>query len=170
MIRKERAGEYLGRTVQVIPHLTDEIKSRIYGIAKQDEADIVICEIGGTVGDIEGQPYLEAIRQIRRELGPENAMFIHVTLLPHVGTSGETKTKPTQHSVRELRDVGIQPDVLVCRTQYPLSADMREKLSLFCDVAPEAIIEAMDTEIVYELPLIMEQQGLGSLGLPPARA
>ncbi len=163
VIRKERAGEYLGRTVQVIPHLTDEIKSRIYVIAQQDEADIVICEIGGTVGDIEGQPYLETIRQIRREVGPDNAMFIHVTLLPHVGTSGETKTKPTQHSVRELRDVGIQPDVLVCRTQYPLSQDMREKLSLFCDVPAEAIIEAMDSDNIYELPLVMEQQGLGSL-------
>ncbi len=163
VIRKERAGEYLGRTVQVIPHLTDEIKSRLYGIAEQDKADVVICEIGGTVGDIEGQPYIEAIRQVRREVGPGNALFVHVTLLPHVGSSGETKTKPTQHSVRELRNMGIQPDILVCRTHWPLSPEMRDKLSLFCDVAPEAIIEAVDTEIVYELPLILEQQGLGNL-------
>jgi CTP synthase len=163
VIRKERAGEYLGRTVQVIPHLTDEIKSHIYGIAAQDEAEVVICEIGGTVGDIEGQPYLEAIRQMRRELGFENTLYIHVTLLPHVGSSGETKTKPTQHSVRELRNIGIQPDLLVCRSHTPLSQEMREKLSLFCDVAPEAIVEAMDTDIVYELPLTFEEQGLGDL-------
>ena len=163
VIRKERAGEYLGRTVQVIPHLTDEIKSRIYGIAEHDAADVVICEIGGTVGDIEGQPFLEAIRQMRREQGYENTLYIHVTLLPHVGPSGETKTKPTQHSVRELRNIGIQPDLLLCRTQTPLSQDMRDKLSLFCDVAPEAIIEALDTDIVYELPLTFEQQGLGDL-------
>jgi CTP synthase len=163
VIRKERAGEYLGRTVQVIPHLTDEIKSRIYGIAEHDAAEIVICEIGGTVGDIEGQPFLEAIRQMRRELGYENTLYIHVTLLPHVGSSGETKTKPTQHSVSALRSIGIQPDLLLCRTHTPLSQEMRDKLSLFCDVAPEGIIEALDTDIVYELPLTFEEQGLGAL-------
>lgn len=168
VIRKERAGEYLGRTVQVIPHLTDEIKRRIHEIAEADKADVVICEIGGTVGDIEGQPYLEAIRQMgqdlkRDEKGFENALYIHVTLLPHVGASGETKTKPTQHSVRELRSIGIQPDVLVCRSASPVTDDMREKLSLFCDVPREAIIEALDTGNVYELPLTFEQQGLGDL-------
>jgi CTP synthase len=168
VIRRERAGEYLGRTVQVIPHLTDEIKRRIREIADADRADVVICEIGGTVGDIEGQPYLEAIRQMGQDLkrddkGFENTLYIHVTLLPHVGASGETKTKPTQHSVRELRSIGIQPDVLVCRSASPVTDDMREKLGLFCDVPREGIIEALDTDIVYELPLILEQQGLGDL-------
>jgi CTP synthase len=163
VIRKERAGEYLGQTVQVIPHLTDEIKLRISGIAEQDQADIAIIEIGGTVGDIEGQPFLEAVRQMRRELGPENSLFIHVTLIPYVGPSGESKTKPTQHSVRELRNIGIQPDVLLCRSRRPLSKEMREKLSLFCDVAPEAVIEGLDTDSVYELPLTFEDQGFGGL-------
>ena len=163
VIRKERAGEYLGQTVQVIPHLTDHIKSQIRAIAKQDAADIAIIEIGGTVGDIEGQPFLEAIRQMRRELGPENGLFIHVTLIPYVGPSGESKTKPTQHSVRELRNIGIQPDILLCRSRRPLSKEMREKLSLFCDVAPEAVIEGLDTESIYGLPLIFEKQGFGSL-------
>jgi CTP synthase len=163
VIRKERAGEYLGQTVQVIPHITDEIKSRVYGLAEQDSADIAITEIGGTVGDIEGQPFLEAIRQVRRELGAENTLFIHVTLIPYVGPSGESKTKPTQHSVRELRNIGIQPDILLCRSRRPLSKEMRDKLSLFCDVAPEAVIEGLDTESIYELPLIFEEQGFGSL-------
>ena len=163
VIRKERAGEYLGQTVQVIPHVTDEIKSRVYGLAEQESADIAITEIGGTVGDIEGQPFLEAIRQMRRELGAENTLFIHVTLIPYVGPSGESKTKPTQHSVRELRNIGIQPDILLCRSRRPLSQEMRDKLSLFCDVAPEAVIEGLDTESIYELPLIFEEQGFGSL-------
>jgi CTP synthase len=163
VIQKERAGEYLGQTVQVIPHLTDHIKSRIRAIAKQDSADIAIIEIGGTVGDIEGQPFLEAIRQMRRELGAGNSLFIHVTLIPYVGPSGESKTKPTQHSVRELRNIGIQPDILLCRTTRPLTKEMRDKLSLFCDVAPEAVIEGLDTKSIYELPLIFERQGFGSL-------
>jgi CTP synthase len=163
VIRKERAGEYLGQTVQVIPHLTDEIKSRIYGLAEVTDADVTIVEIGGTVGDIEGQPFLEAIRQMRREVGPGNAIFLHVTLIPYVGPSGESKTKPTQHSVRELRNIGIQPDILLCRTRRPLSKEMRDKLGLFCDVSPEAIIEGLDTESIYELPLIFEEQGLGRL-------
>ncbi|UCC68953.1 MAG: CTP synthase [Armatimonadota bacterium] len=163
VIRKERAGEYLGQTVQVIPHLTDEIKSRVYELAEQGETDVLITEIGGTVGDIEGQPFLEAIRQMRRELGAENTLFIHVTLIPYVGPSGESKTKPTQHSVRELRNIGIQPDILLCRSRRQLSKEMREKLSLFCDVAPEAVIEGLDTESIYELPLIFEDQGFGSL-------
>ena len=163
VIRKERAGEYLGQTVQVIPHLTDEIKSRIYGVAQSSGADAVITEIGGTVGDIEGQPFLEAIRQMRRELGPDNALSLHVTLIPYIGPSGESKTKPTQHSVRELRNIGIQPDILLCRSRRPLSKEMRDKISLFCDVAPEAVIEGLDTESIYELPLIFEEQGLGRL-------
>jgi CTP synthase len=163
VIRKERAGEYLGQTVQVIPHLTDHIKSQIREIAKQDKADIAIIEVGGTVGDIEGQPFLEAIRQLRRELGMENSVFIHVTLIPFVGPSKESKTKPTQHSVRDLRNIGIQPDILLARTTRPLTKEMREKLSLFCDVAPEAVIEGLDTETIYELPLIFEKQGLGNL-------
>jgi len=163
VIRKERAGEYLGQTVQVIPHLTDCIKGQIRKIAKESGADIAIIEIGGTVGDIEGQPFLEAIRQMRRELGHENSLFIHVTLIPYVGPSGESKTKPTQHSVRELRNIGIQPDILLCRSRRPLSKEMREKLSLFCDVAPEAVIEGLDTESIYELPLIFEKQGFGAL-------
>ncbi|MBE9566095.1 MAG: CTP synthase [Proteobacteria bacterium] len=163
VIRKERGGEYLGQTVQVIPHVTEEIKSHIRGVAQQGSAAVAITEIGGTVGDIEGQPFLEAIRQMRRELGAENTLYIHVTLIPHLGTTGELKTKPTQHSVRELRNIGIQPDILLCRTRSPLSKEMREKLSLFCDVAPEAIIEGLDTESVYELPLIFEEQGFGRL-------
>ncbi len=163
VIRKERAGEYLGQTVQVIPHLTDEIKSQVHGLAEQESADVTITEVGGTVGDIEGQPFLEAIRQMRRELGADNTLFIHVTLIPFVGPSGESKTKPTQHSVRELRNIGIQPDILLCRSRRPLSQEMRDKLSLFCDVAPEAVIEGLDTESIYELPLIFEEQGFGSL-------
>jgi CTP synthase len=163
VIRRERAGEYLGKTVQVIPHLTDQIKSGIREVGKRASADLVITEIGGTVGDIEGQPFLEAIRQMRRELGHENTLFIHVTLIPYVGPSGESKTKPTQHSVRELRNMGIQPDILLCRCRRPLSKEMRDKLSLFCDVAPEAIIEGLDTESIYELPLIFEEQGFGDL-------
>jgi len=163
VIRKERAGEYLGQTVQVIPHVTDEIKSRIYGAAAAASAEVAITEIGGTVGDIEGQPFLEAIRQMRRELGVQNTLYIHVTLIPYVGPSGESKTKPTQHSVRELRNIGIQPDILLCRSRRPLSKEMRDKLSLFCDVAPEAVIEGLDTESIYELPLIFEAQGFGRL-------
>ncbi len=163
VIRKERAGEYLGQTVQVIPHLTDHIKQKIREIAKETGADIAIIEIGGTVGDIEGQPFLEAIRQMRRELGPDNSLFIHVTLIPYVGPSGESKTKPTQHSVRELRNIGIQPDILLCRTRRPMSKEMKDKLSLFCDVAPEAVIEGLDTDSIYELPLIFENQGFGAL-------
>jgi CTP synthase len=163
VIRKERAGEYLGQTVQVIPHLTDCIKSQIRALAKQDSPDVAIIEIGGTVGDIEGQPFLEAIRQMRREGGAGNSLFIHVTLIPYVGPSGESKTKPTQHSVRELRNIGIQPDILLCRTRRPLSKEMREKLSLFCDVDKDAVIEGLDTDSIYELPLVFEKQGFGNL-------
>jgi len=163
VIAKERRGDYLGNTVQVIPHITDEIKERIRLAARSDNADVAIVEIGGTVGDIEGQPFLEAIRQMRRDVGEENVAYVHVTLIPYVGPAGESKTKPTQHSVRELRSIGIHPDVLICRARRPLSAEMRHKISLFCDVPKEAVIEGLDTESIYELPLIFEQQGLAQL-------
>ncbi|MHB9133806.1 MAG: CTP synthase [Armatimonadota bacterium] len=162
VIRKERRGDYLGQTVQVIPHITNEIKERIRLVAERDNADVVIVEIGGTVGDIESLPFLEAIRQMRKDEGYENTLYLHVTLVPKVGPSGESKTKPTQHSVRELRNIGIHPDVLVCRTTSPLSADMREKIALFCDVPNSAVFESIDTDTVYALPLIFEEQGLST--------
>ncbi|HEY3376663.1 MAG TPA: CTP synthase [Armatimonadota bacterium] len=162
VIRKERRGDYLGQTVQVIPHITNEIKDRIRVVAERDNADVVIVEIGGTVGDIESQPFLEAIRQMRKDEGYENTLYIHVTLVPQVGPSGESKTKPTQHSVREMRSIGIHPDVLVCRCTRPLSTEMREKIALFCDVPNSAVIESIDTPTVYALPLIFEEQGLAT--------
>jgi CTP synthase len=163
VIRKERDGDYyLGQTVQVIPHITDEIKDRIKTYA--EDKDVCIVEIGGTVGDIEGLPFLEAIRQLRTDVGPGNVCYIHVTLIPWLPTVGELKTKPTQHSVQELRRVGISPDILVARTSYPLTLDIRKKLSLFCDLPPNAIIEAVDTErSLYEIPMAMEEQGIGDL-------
>jgi len=163
VIARERHGDYLGKTVQVIPHVTDEIKQRIFEPAERDHADIAIVEIGGTVGDIEGQPFLEAIRQMKSQVGPGNVMYVHVTLIPFVGPAGESKSKPTQHSVRELRNIGIQPDLLICRSRMPLSEDMREKISLFCDVPLSAVIEGLDTESIYELPLIFERQGLAKM-------
>ncbi|MDW8290857.1 MAG: CTP synthase, partial [Armatimonadota bacterium] len=171
VISKERRGDYLGATVQVIPHITNEIQERIVLVGKEHNADVVIAEIGGTVGDIEGLPFLEAIRQFKKRAGAENVMYIHVTLIPFVGPWGEVKTKPTQHSVIKLREIGIQPDVLVCRTKVPLSDEMKEKISLFCDVEKEAVIEAMDTETIYEIPLRLEECGLANLvvrrlGLP----
>jgi CTP synthase len=161
VIRKERDGDYyLGQTVQVIPHITDEIKDRIRTYA--GDKDICLVEIGGTVGDIEGLPFLEAIRQLRTDVGPENVCYIHVTLIPWLPTVGELKTKPTQHSVQELRRVGISPDILVARTSYALTADIKSKLSLFCDLPSSAIIEAVDAESsLYEIPLAMEEQGIG---------
>jgi CTP synthase (UTP-ammonia lyase) len=141
VLTKERRGEYLGSTVQVIPHITNEIKQRVYDVAKADGADVVITEIGGTVGDIESQPFLEAIRQVKKEVGKNDTLYIHVTLLPYISAAGELKTKPTQHSVKELRAIGIQPDILVCRTEKPISKEMKEKIAMFCDVAPEAVIE-----------------------------
>ncbi|HIE50162.1 MAG TPA: CTP synthase [Armatimonadetes bacterium] len=165
VIRKERAGEYLGGTVQVIPHITDEIKRLIRLVAKRQQADVAIVEVGGTVGDIESLPFLEALRQFRQDVGPENVLYIHVTLVPFVGPRREIKTKPTQHSVRELRSVGIQPDILICRTKLPLTEEQRYKISLFCDTPDEAVIEGLDTEEVYEIPLIFERQGLGRLVL-----
>ena len=177
VIRKERDGNYyLGHTVQVIPHITDEIKTRIRLCARKYEADICIVEIGGTVGDIEGQPFLEAIRQMRIDEGPQNVCYIHVTLVPFVNTVGELKTKPTQHSVRELRSVGIQPDIIVARTPKPMTKVEREKLALFCNVPASSVIENQDTEgSLYEIPLTLEAQGLGDLvtrtvGLEPRTA
>ena len=161
VIDAERRGDYLGATVQVIPHVTNEIKRGITELAKQQEADFVIAEIGGTVGDIESLPFLEAIRQMRTDVGMENTMYVHVTLVPQVGPWGEVKTKPTQHSVYKLREIGISPDVLVCRTEVPLPQDVKEKISLFCGVPPEAVVESMNVETIYEVPLAYEEAGLG---------
>ena len=163
VIAKERRGDYLGNTVQVIPHITDEIKERIRAAAEQDNADVAIVEIGGTVGDIEGQPFLEAIREIKAEAGESNIIYVHVTLIPYLGPAAESKTKPTQHSVRELRNIGIQPDVLVCRARRPLTAEMKKKISLFCGVDKEAVIENLDAESIYEIPMILERQGMADL-------
>ncbi len=163
VIRKERRGEFLGGTVQVIPHITDEIKNRIKLCAEKAGADIAIIEIGGTVGDIEGLPFLEAIRQFRKDAGAQNVMYVHVTLIPSVGPWGELKTKPTQHSVIKLREIGIQPDVLICRSKSAMSRDMKDKISLFCDVEREAVIEARDADTIYEIPLKFEEDGLSDL-------
>ncbi len=161
VIAKERRGDFLGGTVQVIPHITNEIKERIRRVEKLDGgADVVITEIGGTVGDIESQPFLEAIRQLRLELGPENAIFIHLTLVPYIEAAGELKTKPTQHSVRVLREIGIQPDLLFCRTQRRLTKEIKAKIGLFCNVAPHAVIEARDVDSIYEVPLLFRRQGV----------
>jgi CTP synthase len=171
VIGKERRGDYLGKTVQVIPHVTNEIKERVVHYGRSTGADIVIAEVGGTVGDIEGLPFLEAIRQMKRDAGPGNVLFVHVTLIPYVGPWGEVKTKPTQHSVMRLREVGIAPDVLVCRTKLPLDQDQRDKIALFCDVTPDAVIEAVDTETIYSIPVTFEEEGFAELvvrrlGLP----
>jgi CTP synthase len=163
VLRKERKGEYLGSTVQVIPHITNEIKARIRSVAKATDTDIVITEIGGTVGDIESQPFLEAIRQFRREVGPENVIYLHVTLVPFIDTAGELKTKPTQHSVNELRRIGIHPDVLVCRSTEPLAREIREKIALFADVDVDAVITNPDVADVYLVPLALQDQGLDEL-------
>lgn len=161
IIKKERQGEFLGKTVQVIPHVTDEIKKAFAAVAKVN--DIVIAEIGGTVGDIEGQPFLESIRQMRLELGKENTLFIHLTLVPFIKTSGELKTKPTQHSVRELRAIGIQPDIILCRTERPLNQDIKAKISLFTNVPLEAVITAKDVENIYEIPLLYAREELDTI-------
>jgi CTP synthase len=158
IIKKERRGDYLGKTVQVIPHVTDEIKNAFYSVAGNN--DIVIVEIGGTVGDIESQPFLEAIRQMRLSLGIENTLFIHLTLIPFIATSGELKTKPTQHSVKELRAIGIQPDILLCRTRHELPAELKAKIALFTNVPLEAVITAMDVPSVYDIPLNFADEGL----------
>ena len=161
VIEAERRGDYLGATVQVIPHVTNEIKRQIIDVGKQQEADVVLAEIGGTVGDIESLPFLEAIRQLRKDMGRENTLFVHVTLIPQVGPWHEIKTKPTQHSVIKLREIGISPDMLVCRTEVPLPGDVREKLSLFCDVPERAIVESMNAKTIYEVPLVYERSGVG---------
>ncbi len=169
VIARERRGEYLGGTVQVIPHVTNEIKDEIRKVGAAASADVVIVEVGGTVGDIEGLPFLEAIRQFRRTVGPEHVMYVHVSLVPYLPASGELKTKPTQHSVKELRSIGIQPDVIVCRTERPLSRGVKEKIALFCDVDAEAVIEALDVATIYEVPLILEREGLGEIAVQRLR-
>jgi len=158
IITKERRGDYLGKTVQVIPHVTNEIKSAIRKIST--DVDVVIVEVGGTVGDIESLPFLEAIRQMRQEQGRDNAVFVHLTLVPFIGASGELKTKPTQHSVKELREIGIQPDILLCRTDRYLSPELKAKIALFCSVSEEAVITAKDVENIYEVPLVLASEGL----------
>jgi CTP synthase len=158
VISKERRGEYLGATVQVIPHITDEIKARVRDATQG--ADIAIIEVGGTVGDIESLPFLEALRQLKLEAGPENAISVHVTLVPHIATAGELKTKPTQHSVREMREIGIQPDVLICRCDRPIARGLKEKIALFSNVPVEAVITAVDVGCIYELPLVLHAEGL----------
>ncbi len=158
VIQKERHGEYLGATVQVIPHITDEIKRKILEVGQ--EVDVAIVEVGGTVGDIESLPFLEAIRQLRADLGPQNVLYIHLTLLPFVRASGEVKTKPTQHSVKALREVGIQADILICRTEKPITRDIKDKIALFCNVSPEEVIAAEDVACIYELPLKLHDEGL----------
>jgi len=163
VITKERRGEYLGKTVQVIPHITDEIKERIKKLAHANHVDVIITEIGGTVGDIEGQPYLEAVRQMRLDFGRENTLYIHLTLVPYIKAAREFKTKPTQHSVRELRAIGIQPDILLCRSDSWLTSDERKKISLFCNVPQDAVIDAVDVECIYEIPLMFRQQKLDQL-------
>jgi CTP synthase len=160
VIERERRGEYLGGTVQVIPHVTNEIKDEIRGLAQTTGADVVIVEVGGTVGDIEGLPFLEAIRQFKRTVGEPNVMYIHVSLVPFLHAAGELKTKPTQHSVKELRSIGIQPDVIICRTERPIGRSVKEKIALFCDVEPEAVIQALDAQSIYEVPLILAEEGL----------
>jgi len=169
VITREREGGYNGATVQVIPHITNEIQDRILRVGK--DKDIVIAEIGGTVGDIEGLPFLEAIRQLAGRIGRENLLYCHVTLVPYIAASGELKTKPTQHSVNELRRIGIQPDVIVCRSQYPVGRDLREKIGLFCSVAPDCVVEAIDSDSIYRIPAVLHEQGfdtmvLKKLGLP----
>lgn len=166
VINKERRGEYLGGTVQVIPHITNEIKDQVRRLADEsNHADVIITEIGGTVGDIESQPFLEAIRQLKGDLGKENVVYIHVTLVPYLRAANELKTKPTQHSVKELRSIGIQPDVVVCRSELPLSKEMEEKLALFCDIDKEAVIQALDVPSIYEVPLMLKGEGLDDIVL-----
>lgn len=160
VINKERAGDYLGKTVQVIPHITDEIKRRVQLLGSNNDYDIVITELGGTVGDIESLPYLESLRQMRWELGSDNCLVIHLTLIPYLSASKELKTKPTQHSVKELLQTGIQPDILVCRTEHPISPDIRRKLALFCNVEFTSVIEAMDADTIYDVPILMLKENL----------
>jgi len=164
VILKERRGDYLGKTVQVIPHVTDEIKNRIRDVSAESKADVLITEIGGTTGDIEGLPFLEAIRQFILEAGPQNVLNLHVTLVPYIKAAGELKTKPTQQSIAKLREIGLQPQVLMCRTELPLDSETRQKLSMFCNVSPQAVIEAMDVKnTIYEVPLLLHEERLDDL-------
>ena len=165
VINKERRGDYLGGTVQVIPHITNEIKERVFRVGQQDNADFVITEIGGTVGDIECLPFLEAIRQVKKDVGKNDVLYIHVTLVPYISAAGELKTKPTQHSVKELRSIGISPDIIVCRSEKPISKEMREKMAMFCDVDPDAVIQNLTARSIYEVPMLMEEQGLDTIVL-----
>ena len=172
VIARERRGDYLGKTIQVIPHVTNMIKASITQVARESAAEVVIVEVGGTVGDIEGLPFLEALRQMRKDAGRDNTLYVHVTLLPFIGATGELKTKPTQHSVRELRSIGIQPDVIVCRADYPVDENLRDKIALFCDVEARAVIPLATAKTIYEVPLLLEENGLGDfvverLNLPP---
>jgi CTP synthase len=161
VIGKERRGDYLGGTIQVIPHITNEIKRRIGLVGQKNDPEVVIVEVGGTVGDIEGQPFLEALRQLRTDVGRDNTLYVHVTFLPYIGATGELKTKPTQHSVRELRSIGIQPQVIVARTDHPVSRDLIDKIALFCDVEPQAVIPLETIDNIYGVPLVLEDAGLG---------
>ena len=165
VIKQERAGKYLGKTVQVIPHITDEIKRRIKLLGETGDYDVVITELGGTVGDIESLPYMESLRQLKWDLGAQNTLVIHLTLLPYLSAAQELKTKPTQHSVKELQSLGIQPDILVCRTEKPISQEIKQKLALFCNVEQGAVIESIDASSIYEVPLLMEKEGLDTLVL-----
>ncbi|MEK9660061.1 MAG: CTP synthase, partial [Chloroflexota bacterium] len=163
VIAKERRGDYLGGTIQIVPHVTNAIKEFILAAAEAQKPDVMLVEVGGTVGDIEGQPFLEAIRQMRGEVGRDNVYYLHVTLLPHIGATGELKTKPTQHSVKELRAIGIQPDAIACRSDFEIPDDIKAKIALFCDVRPEAVIPLVTTQNIYEVPLVLERAGMGEL-------
>ena len=165
VINKERRGDYLGRTVQVIPHITNEIKERVYRVGREENADFVITEIGGTVGDIESEPFLEAIRQVKKDVGKNDVLYIHVTLVPYITGAGELKTKPTQHSVKELRGIGITPDILVCRSEKEISKEMREKISMFCDVDVDAVFQSITAPSIYEVPMLLEDQGMDQVVL-----
>src|SRR5688500_5384050 len=175
VIKNERGGKYLGKTVQVIPHVTDEIKRRIYALGEEQPADVLITEIGGTVGDIEGLPFLEAIRQFIQEVGRENAIIMHVTLVPFIKAAGELKTKPSQQSIAKLREIGLQPDILIARSEHPVDEDTREKLSVFCNVPLNAVFECQDVDTVYRVPLVLQQEKLDEvvcerlgINVPPA--
>jgi CTP synthase len=159
IITKERRGDFLGGTIQIVPHLVNEIKARFKQLAEKSQADVILIEVGGTVGDIEGQPFLEAIRQMRNDVGRNNVLYIHVTFLPYLNSTQELKTKPTQHSVNELRRIGIQPDVIICRSDYPITEGIRDKISLFCDVEKQAVIPLPTVDTIYEIPLILEESG-----------
>ena len=165
VITKERRGDYLGGTVQVIPHITNEIKSRVFRVGNNENADFVITEIGGTVGDIESLPFLEAIRQVKKDVGKNDVLYIHVTLVPYIGAAGELKTKPTQHSVKELRSIGITPDILVCRSEHPMSEDMIAKLAMFCDVDKDAVIQNLTAKSIYQVPQLLEEQHMDDIVL-----